>query len=45
VEVILEPVAELPRTRNGKFRAVICDLPPEEKQRVRHCEVAPCQSV
>lgn len=30
VEVVLEEVAELPRTANGKFRAVICQLPPEE---------------
>jgi phenylacetate-CoA ligase len=29
VEVILEPVDEVPRGANGKFRAVICNLPPE----------------
>jgi len=29
VEVILEPVNEVPRTSNGKFRAVICNLPTE----------------
>lgn len=29
VEVILEPVSEIQRTSNGKFRAVICKLPPE----------------
>lgn len=27
VEVVLEEVAEVPRTANGKFRAVVCNLP------------------
>jgi phenylacetate-CoA ligase len=27
VQVVLEPVNEIPRTANGKFRAVICELP------------------
>src|SRR5262249_14993657 len=30
VEVKLEPMVEIPRGANGKFRAVICNLPPEE---------------
>ena len=34
VKVILEPVNEMPRGANGKFRAVICDLPAEERKRV-----------
>jgi phenylacetate-CoA ligase len=29
VEVLLEPVDEVPRERNGKFRAVICKVPAE----------------
>lgn len=31
VEVILEPVSEVPREANGKFRAVICRIPTEER--------------
>lgn len=31
VRVILEPVNQVPRGANGKFRAVICNLPPEER--------------
>jgi uncharacterized cupredoxin-like copper-binding protein len=27
VEVVLEAVQEIPRGANGKFRAVICNLP------------------
>jgi phenylacetate-CoA ligase len=27
VEVILEPVDEVPRSANGKFRAVVCSIP------------------
>ena len=34
VEVILEATAAIPRGPNGKFRAVICQLPPEERERV-----------
>jgi phenylacetate-CoA ligase len=30
VEVALEPVSEIPRGASGKFRAVICNLPPEQ---------------
>jgi phenylacetate-CoA ligase len=32
VEVRLEPVDEIPRTANGKFRAVICRLPAAQKE-------------
>jgi phenylacetate-CoA ligase len=35
VEVILEPVRELPRGANGKFRAVVCRLSPDELNLVR----------
>ncbi len=31
VAVVLEPVAEVPRTATGKFRAVVCNLSPEER--------------
>jgi phenylacetate-CoA ligase len=31
MQVICEPVSELPRTSNGKFRAVICQIPSEER--------------
>lgn len=31
VEVVLEPVAAIPRTTNGKFRSVICKLPAEQR--------------
>ena len=31
VEVVLEEVAQVPRTRNGKFRALICDIPSHER--------------
>ena len=34
VDVILEIVAEIPRTERGKFRAVICELPAEERGRL-----------
>ena len=34
VQVILQPVEEVPRGANGKFRAVICDLTPEQKRTV-----------
>lgn len=30
-EVVLEPVASIERGSNGKFRAVICQIPPEER--------------
>lgn len=32
VDVILQPVEEVPRDANGKFRAVICELTPGEKR-------------
>jgi phenylacetate-CoA ligase len=32
VRVILEEVELIPRARNGKFRAVICNLPQEERE-------------
>ncbi len=32
VEVLLERVDEVPRERNGKFRAVLCNLPAEERE-------------
>jgi phenylacetate-CoA ligase len=32
IEVSLEQMTELPRGANGKLRAVICNLPPEERQ-------------
>ena len=32
--VVVEPVKKIERTKNGKFRAVICNLSPEEWQRV-----------
>ncbi len=35
VEVILEPVERVPRGANGKFRAVVCNLPAEELQYVK----------
>jgi phenylacetate-CoA ligase len=35
IEVALEPVDRVPRSANGKFRAVICQLPPEVLERVR----------
>jgi len=34
VDVVLEPVPEVPRDRGGKFRAVICQVSHEEKQRM-----------
>jgi phenylacetate-CoA ligase len=34
IEFILEPTDSIPRGPNGKFRAVICQLPPEERERV-----------
>jgi phenylacetate-CoA ligase len=35
IEVVLESVNEIPRGPNGKFRAVICNLLPEECACVR----------
>lgn len=39
VDVEIEAVAAIPRTERGKFRAVICNLPPEEKNRARRARV------
>lgn len=36
VSVIFERVSQVPRETNGKFRAVICNLSPEELESVRH---------
>jgi phenylacetate-CoA ligase len=36
VDVILEAVPEVPRTPQGKFRAVVCNLPDAERERVAH---------
>ena len=38
VNLILEPVTEIPRDSGGKFRAVVCNLSPEEKVRLRKIE-------
>jgi phenylacetate-CoA ligase len=35
VNVVLDEVSEIPRTANGKFRAVVCELSAEERQRTR----------
>jgi hypothetical protein len=35
VEVLLERVDEVPRERHGKFRAVLCNLPAEEREHLR----------
>jgi len=35
IRVVFEEVQAIPRTRNGKFRAVICELSAVERQRVR----------
>lgn len=32
VEVVLEPLTDIPREKNGKFRSVKCNLSPDEKQ-------------
>jgi phenylacetate-CoA ligase len=34
-KVIMEPLVEVPRERNGKFRAVICNLSKEEKKSLK----------
>jgi hypothetical protein len=36
VEVLLEQVDYVPRERNGKFRAVICNLPVEARADLRN---------
>jgi phenylacetate-CoA ligase len=35
VEVVLEPIGEIPRGANGKFRAVVCSLPEEQRLALR----------
>lgn len=35
MDVVLEPVSEIPRTSRGKFKAVVCQLSAEERQRLR----------
>jgi phenylacetate-CoA ligase len=35
VEVLLEPITEIPRGPSGKFRAVICKLPPDVLARLK----------
>jgi hypothetical protein len=30
VEIALTPLSELPRTADGKFRAVICEIPEDQ---------------
>ena len=32
VAVVLEPVAEIPRTANGKLRSVVCAIPTTERE-------------
>ena len=39
VNVVLEPLPEIPRTANGKFRAVVCNLSPAEKEQARRGRV------
>jgi acyl-coenzyme A synthetase/AMP-(fatty) acid ligase len=34
IEVVLEPVSELPRTNSGKIQTVICNLSPAEQRAV-----------
>lgn len=41
VDVVLEEVTEIPRSANGKFRAVVCALPAEEKTRLEDSRRAP----
>jgi phenylacetate-CoA ligase len=41
VHVILEEVELIPRTRNGKFRAVVCNLASHERKAVRRDSLLP----
>jgi phenylacetate-CoA ligase len=34
VAVVLEVVSEIPRTSSGKFQAVICQIPPEQRSKL-----------
>ena len=36
VKVVMEPIAEVPRGPNGKFRAVICNLSKEEREYLKN---------
>jgi phenylacetate-CoA ligase len=38
VEVLLERVDKIPRERNGKFRAVLCNLPTEEREHLQKAD-------
>lgn len=38
VEIVYERAARIPRTSRGKFRAVVCDLPPQILAEIRHQE-------
>lgn len=40
IEVVLEPVDQVPRGDNGKFRAVVCNLSPEEREATRRIQAA-----
>ncbi len=40
VEVILEAVNEIPRSANGKFRAVICNLPSDKRLQLHGRKIA-----
>ena len=40
VEVVLEELEQIPRGVNGKFRAVVCDLPPEQVKALREANGA-----
>jgi phenylacetate-CoA ligase len=40
VTVVLEALSEIPRGRNGKFRAVLCALSPEERAQVARAGAA-----
>jgi phenylacetate-CoA ligase len=35
VQVALEEIDSIPRSTNGKFRAVVCNLSPEERQHIK----------
>jgi phenylacetate-CoA ligase len=35
LQVIMEPMDKIPRTANGKFRAVLCRLPSECREQVK----------
>jgi hypothetical protein len=35
VKVVLEPVGQIPREPNGKFRAVVCHIPQRERNNLK----------